>query len=166
MSSCVKCGWEIQVGVAFCPNCGAPVTQVVATSDAESALFGIDAFKGLSRYLLVFTDKRLIVALARGGIMRLATLSIVAQAYEELKLKRMMKEEIEKLLSDRKTYIIPYSEVGSMEVDEGGRFLNGAIAINRVVGETERFRVYIRKRIDDFEKVMRPILKERLVIKR
>jgi len=63
---CIKCGSEVPAGAAFCPICGAPVTPAAAAPAVESALFTIDGIKGLSRHLLVFTDRRLIVALIGG----------------------------------------------------------------------------------------------------
>jgi len=145
------------------------MTQSTIASSFESALFAIEGFRGVSRYLLVFTDRRLIIASVRRGAKRLATLAtfgLVELAHEELRAKKMKEKEIEELLSDKETYIIPYDEINSIEVVKGGMFLNGLITVYRTVGKPEKFRVYIKKRIDNFERLLKPVFGERLVVKR
>lgn len=166
MPFCIKCGHEISAEAAFCPSCGAPVTVVVAAPTVESALFAIDGQKGLSRHLLVFTDRRLIVALVGGGATRLLTAGVLGMAYEGSKIKKMKQRDIEELLSDKKTYTIPYSEVNSIEVTKGGRLKAGSIKVNRTAGKPEKFNVDIKKRMDDFERLLKPVFGERLVVKR
>lgn len=166
MPFCIKCGDEIPAGAAFCPSCGAPVTVVVVAPSVESALFTIDGQKGLSRHLLVFTDRRLIVALVGGGATRLLTAGVLRMAYEGSKIKKMKQKDIEELMSDKKTYAIPYDEISSIEVAKGGRLKAGSIKVNRTVGKPEKFNIDIKKRIDDFERLMKPVFGERLVVKR
>jgi hypothetical protein len=139
---------------------------VVVAPAVESALFTIDGQKGLSRHLLVFTDRRLIVALVGGGATRLLTAGVLRMAYEGSKIKKMKQKDIEDLLSDKKTYTIPYSEVNSIEVTKGGRIKAGSIKVNRTGGKPEKFHVDIKKRMDDFERLMKPVFGEKLVVKR
>lgn len=142
------------------------MTPVAVAPPEESELFTIDGQKGLSRHLLVFTDRRLIIALVGGGLTRLATAGVLRMAYEGSKIKKMKAKEIEELLSDEKTYAIPYNEISSIEAGKGGALKAGSIKVNKTVGEPERFNVQIKKSIDDFERLLRPVLGGRLVIER
>jgi len=142
------------------------VTPVAVAPPEESGLFIIDGQKGLSRYLLVFTDRRLIVALVSGGLTRLATAGALRMAYESYKIKKMKGKEIEELLSDKKTYAIPYGEISRIEVEKGGALKAGLIKVNKTVGEPEKFNVRIKNRINDFERLLKPVLGGRLVIER
>lgn len=136
---------------------------MAATSPVESALFTIDGVKGLSRYLLVFTDRRLIVGLVCGAATRLFTAGVCRMAHENSKLKKM---KIEELLSDKKTRTIPYGEIGSIEVMKERMLKWGSVTVNSTVDKAEKFYVNIKKRIDDFERSLKPVLGKRLIVKR
>jgi len=86
-------------------------------------------------------------------------------AYEGSKIKKMKEKEIEELLSDKKTFTIPYGEVSNIEVAKGGMLKGGSIKVNRTAGKPEKFNVDIKKRIDDFERLLKPIFGERLTVK-
>jgi len=136
---------------------------LAAASPVESALFTIDGSKGLSRHLLVFTDRRLIVGLVCSGATRLFTAGVCRMAHESSKLKKM---KIEELLSDKKTRMIPYGDIGSIEVMKEGMLKWGSITVNSTVDKAEKFYVNIKKRIDDFERSLRPVLGKRLIVRR
>lgn len=133
---------------------------------AESELFEIDGQKGVSRHLSVFTDRRLIVGLVGGGKTRLLTGGAARMLYEGRKIKKMKERDIADLLSDDKSYTIPYSEIRSIEVEKGGRLTSGSITISMNIGESENFKVQIKNRIDGFERSLKPIFAERLIVKR
>jgi len=172
MPFCVRCGYEIQVGTAFCPNCGAPATPVTAPPPAtpytappvESVLYAIDGQIGASRHLLVFTDRRLVVALVGGGATRILTGGLLRMAYERSKIQHMKGEAIEELLADKNTYAIPYNEINSVEAKKGRTLGWGSITINKTSGEQNKFNVDINKKLDEFEMAMRPVFGERLII--
>jgi hypothetical protein len=132
----------------------------------ESELFEIDGQKGLSRHLLVFTNQRIIISLVGGGKTRLLTAGALRMIHEGRKIKKMKERDIADLLSDDKTYTIPYAEINSIMVERGGRMRGGKITINKAFGGDEKFTVDIRKKIDGFERVMRPIFNERLTVRR
>jgi len=172
MPFCIKCGQEISAGDSFCSSCGAPATPVAAAPPVESVLFTTEAYKGTfspSRHLLFFTDRRLIVAPLPGGGLGTSpslvynVLADLAQKAGDMKIKQLREKGIEELLSDKKNYAIPYGETTSIEVKcniLGG----GWITINRVAG-SEKFTVDIKKRIGDFERLLRPVLGDRLIVK-
>jgi hypothetical protein len=171
---CVKCSREISVGATFCPYCGTPATPVVTAPHVESALFTIEAYKGTfnpSRHLLFFTDRRLIVASVPGGSpgtspsLLYNVLAGLAQKAGNEKIKQLREKEMEELLLDKKNYAIPYGEMTSIEVTTYRFGPSGWINIKRVAG-TERFNAAIKKRIDDFERLLRPVLGDQLIVKR
>jgi hypothetical protein len=184
MPFCVKCGYEIPVGAAFCPSCGAPATPmptpplappytaappaipITATYPIESVLYAIDGQVGASRHLLAFTDRRLIVALVGGGATRIITGGLLRMAYESSKIQHMKGEVIEELLADKKTYVIPYNEIYSIEAKKGRTLGWGSITINKTSGEQIKFNVDINRKIDEVERCLKPILGQRLVIAR
>ena len=130
-------------------------------------MFTIDGLKGPSKYLLVFTDRRLIVALVAGSATRLLTAGVSRIVYEGAKIKKMKEKEIEELLSDKKTFTIPYGEVSNIEVAKGGLLIGGGfIKVNRTAGKPEIFFADMKKRMDDFERLLRPVLVDRLTVKR
>ena len=168
MSFCTSCGHKLSPDDAFCPNCGTPVKPVARTppvSPVESELFEIDGQKGLSRHLLVFTDRRLIVGLVGGGKTRLLTAGPLRMVYEGRKVKKMKEQDFADLLSDDKTYTIPYEEINRIVVERGGRLRGGSIIIDRTTGETEKFKVDIRKTIGGFERLMKPVFGDKLVVR-
>lgn len=180
MAFCTNCGSKVSPGDVFCPNCGVRVTRteemvrtpkiseqpVVSAPPVESELFEIDGQKGLSRHLLVFTDKRLIVGLVGGGKTRLLTAGPLRMIHEGRKVRKMKEQDIADLLSDEKSYTIPYNEISSVEVTKGGRLSSGTITINSTVGESQKFKVDIRKRIEGFERLLKPVFRERLIVRR
>lgn len=143
----------------------------------ELVLFTTEAYKGIfnpSRHLLLFTDRRLIVAPLPGGGLGTSP-SIVANVLDDLaqkagdmKIKQLREKGIEELLSDKKNRAIPYGEMTSIEV-KGSMLGGGRININRV-GGSEKFDVRVdfdrRFRIDDFERLLKPVLGDRLTVKR
>ena len=82
-----------------------------------------------------------------------------------MKIKELREKGIEELLLDKDNYAIPYGEMTSVEVAMARLGPSGWINIKRVAG-TERFGVDIKKRIDDFERLLRPVLGDRLIVKR
>jgi len=174
---CIKCGQEIPAGDSFCSNCGAPATPVAAAPSVESVLFTTEAYKGIfnpSRHLLFFTDRRLIVAPLPGGELGTSpslvynVLADLAQKAGDMKIKQLRQKGIEELLSDKKNRAIPYVEMTSIEV-KGSMLGGGQININRAAG-SEKFDVRVdfdrRFRIDDFERLLKPVLGDRLTVKR
>jgi len=169
---CIKCGQEIPAGDSFCSNCGAPATPVAADPSVESVLFTTEAYKGIfnpSRHLLFFTDRRLIVAPLPGSGLGTSpsivanVLDGLAQKAGDVKIKQLREKGIEELLVDKKNRAIPYEETTSIEVKcniLGG----GWITINKVAG-SEKFTVGIKKRIGDFERLLRPVLGDKLIVK-
>jgi hypothetical protein len=170
MTVCTRCGREVPQGAAFCPNCGKPKTsETDAASQTETILFAIEGFRGVSRHMLIFTDHRLIIAPISVGAKRLAslaTLGLAELAHEEIKAKKLTGDEFEKVLSDKQTYTISNNEIKEIEVYKGMMLLNGSITINKTSGESEKFRVNIKKRMNDFEKSMKSLFGEQLIVKR
>ena len=178
MSFCTNCGSELSPGDLFCADCGTRVISRVSKVSKtpsedeitieyvapESELFEIDGQKGLSRHLLVFTDRRLIVGLVGGGETRLVTGGILRLAYEGQKIKKMKERDLSDLLSEDNTYTIPYDQINRVVVEKGGRLRAGTIIINRSFGEEEKFKVDIRKRVKGFERIMKPVFGEKLTI--
>jgi hypothetical protein len=169
MSFCTKCGHEIPAGATFCSNCGRPVTLVAAAPPAESTLFATEGYKsgmfGQSRHLLFFTDRRLIVAPVPGGGTSPNVLAGLAQKAGDAKTRQLREKKIEELLLDKKNYAIPYGEMTRIEVTKtrlGGGFINISW-----VGGTEKFigGAEIKKSIDDFERLLKPVLGDRLTVK-
>jgi len=173
MPFCTKCGREIPAGATLCSNCGTPVAPTGAAPPVESVLFTTQAYKGTispSRYLIFFTDRRLIVAPVPGGggpsgSLVYNVLSGLAQKAGDMKIKELREKGVEELLLDKENRAIPYREMTSVEVATARLGPSGWINIKRVAG-TERFSVDIKKRLDDFERPLRPVLGDRLTVKR
>jgi len=173
MPFCTKCGREIPAGATLCSNCGAPVTPANAAPPVESVLFTTQASKGAispSRHLLFFTDRRLIVAPVPTGVgpspsIVANVLSSLVQKAGDKKIKELREKGIEELLLDKDNYAIPYGEVTSVKVAMARLGPSGWINIKRVAS-SERFSVDIKKRIDDFQRLLRPVLGDRLIVKR
>ena len=163
---CVKCGHEIPSGSTFCPKCGAPVTTE-STSAVESVLFTTEARWGGEKYLLFFTDRRLIIGVVRGGLFQALTGGYIRSIYERSKKKKMKQKEIKELVSDENTKIISYSEMTSLEAVKEKRFKKAEfMKIKRTTGKPVPLSTLMKEKFDDFEKIMRPVLGEKLIVKR
>jgi hypothetical protein len=176
MPFCTKCGGEIPTGATCCPNCGTPATPVATAPPAESTLFTTEGYKsgilGQSRHLLFFTDRRLIVAPVPGGgggmspSIAANVLAGLAQKAGDAKIKQLEEKRIGELLLDKRNYAIPYEEMTRIEVTKnwlGGGFINisGVRGTERFISGSE-----IKKRTDDFERLLRPVLGDRLIVRK
>lgn len=172
---CTKCGNEISSEDDFCRKCGTPTTQTedrvqtvkqteVSAPSVESELFTIDGLKGMSKHLLVFTNQRLIVALVGGGKTRLLTGGGIRAVYEGRKIRKMKERDIADLMADEKSYTFPYTEINNIEVAKGGRIRSGSITIRLRVGKPEKYKVNIKKRFSGFERLLRPVLGDKLIV--
>jgi len=132
------------------------------SGERERVLFTIDGYRRVNRYLLIFTNKRVVVALVSGGITRVLTAGLLRDMYDLRKARKMKEKDIEELLSSDKNYAIEYRHVKRMDVSKGSRLKRGVIKISKISGESEKFWVEIRKKIDEFEKILRPYLGEKL----
>jgi len=92
-------------------------------------------------------------------------LSSLVQKAGDKKIKELREKGIEELLLDKDNYAIPYGEVTSVKVAMARLGPSGWINIKRVAS-SERFSVDIKKRIDDFQRLLRPVLGDRLIVKR
>ena len=105
MPFCENCGYELPVSAAFCTNCGVPVAKKTssppppsiaagspAQTAAESIVYSVDVEEpkvGGDKYLLVFTDRRVVAAFEGGGLTRLVTAGVGRMAYDDAKIKWM-----------------------------------------------------------------------------
>jgi hypothetical protein len=64
-----------------------------------------------AKYLLVFTNRRLIAAFESGDLTRLATAGVARTAYDNAKTQHMKGKTLEELLSDNRSFFIPYNEI-------------------------------------------------------
>ena len=58
-----------------------------------------------TKYLLVFTNRRLIAAFESGGLTRLATTGVARTAYDNAKMQQMKEKTLDELLSDKRSIV-------------------------------------------------------------
>ncbi|MEM3531155.1 MAG: hypothetical protein QXD42_05100 [Nitrososphaerales archaeon] len=127
-----------------------------------------------NKYLLIFTNLRLIAAFESGGLTRLATAGIARTAYDDAKIQYMKGKTIEELLSDKRSFFIPYNEINNIEFEAVSKkvLLSNInyllMKVNSATGSLKEFMIPRTKpeKLDEVEKYLRPILQERLSIKR
>jgi hypothetical protein len=189
MPFCVSCGKELPASVAFCPNCGASVTQKVTPSPApssvvapsvpvatESVVYSIDVEEPRvqgTKYLLVFTDRRIVAAFESGGLTRLATAGVGRMAYDDAKMQQMKGKTIDELLSDNRSFFIPYNEIRVIEFEAVvKKVLLSTInyillKVNRTAGSQQELMIPRTKpeKLDEIERYLRPVFREKLKVR-
>ena len=129
---------------------------------------------GGDKYLLVFTDRRVVAAFEGGGLTRLVTAGVGRMAYDDAKIKWMKGRSIEELLSDNRSFFIPYGDI---------RFIEFVAIVNKVLftkmgyisvkiiknvgslGELMIARTMPEK-LDELDRYLRPVLGEKIVLKK
>jgi hypothetical protein len=190
MPFCTNCGHELAVSAAFCPNCGTSVTQKVTSSPApsfvvapsvpvatESVVYSIDVeepnVRG-SKYLLVFTDRRIVAAFESGGLTRLATAGVGRMAYDDAKMQHMKGKTIDELLSDNRSFFIPYNEIHVIEFEAVVKkvmllTINYILLkVNRTAGSQQEFMIPRTKpeKLEEIERYLRPVFREKLIVRK
>jgi hypothetical protein len=143
----------------------------------ESAVYSIDAeeprVKG-TKYLLVFTDRRLIAAFESGGLTRLATAGVARTAYDNAKIQYMKGKTFDELLSDTRSFCIPYNDMYSLEFEAISKkvLLSNInyllLKVNRTAGPQQELMIARTKpeKLDEIERYLRPVLREKLIVRK
>jgi len=127
-----------------------------------------------TKYLLVFTNRRLIAAFESGGLTRLATAGVARTAYDNAKMQQMKEKTLDELLSDRRSFFIPYSDIRNVEFEAVAKkvLLSNInyllVKFNRVTGIQHELMIPRTKpeKLDEIERYLRPVLQERLIVRK
>jgi hypothetical protein len=127
-----------------------------------------------AKYLLVFTNRRLIAAFESGGLTRLATAGVARTAYDNAKTQHMKGKTLEELLSDNRSFFIPYNEIYDIEFEavEKKVLLSKInyllVKVNRTAGPQQELMIPRTKpeKLDEIERYLRPVLRERLIVRK
>jgi hypothetical protein len=144
---------------------------------SESAVYSIDAEEPRVRgtkYLLVFTDRRLIAAFESGGLTRLATAGVGRMVYDSAKTQYMKGKTFDELLSDNRSFFIPYNEMNNLEFEAvTKKVLLSTInylllKVNRTSGPQQEFMIPRTKpeKLDEIERYLRPVFLEKLTVRK
>jgi len=143
----------------------------------ESAVYSIGAeeprVKG-TKYLLVFTDRRLIASFESGGLTRLATAGVARTAYDNAKMQHMKGETLDELLSDSRSFYIPYNDMYSLEFEAISKkvllsHINYLLLkVNRTAGPQQELMIAQTKpeKLVEIERYLRPVLREKLIMRK
>jgi len=149
----------------------------MAAESVESVVYGIDVEEPRVRgdkYLLAFTDRRLVVAFESGGLTRLATAGIARMAYDNAKIQQMKGKTVDELLLDNRSYFIPYNEIHCIEFEAVTKKVLAStinyttMKVNRTVGAQQEFMIPRTKKekLDEVERYLRSVFRERLIVRR
>jgi hypothetical protein len=144
---------------------------------SESAVYSIDAEEPRVRgtkYLLVFTNQRLIAAFESGGLTRLATTGVARTAYDDAKIQHMRGKTFDELLSDNRSFSIPYNDMHSLEFEAiSKKVLLSKIdylllKVNGTAGPQKELMIARTKpdKLDEIERYLRPVLQEKLIVRK
>ena len=140
----------------------------------EQALFVCDGHRGTDRYFLMFTSERLMVIHVLGGIARIVMPISTEHFVERRRIKMLSREAISRLeeliRTSEKSYVVPYRDVALIELKRGRKIFFGGttdvLTLHRTTGGSEKFRVDVsRKRLREFIGMLKPFLREKLVIR-
>jgi len=118
----------------------------------------MEGSSGMSSYLLVFTDRRLIVTLVGGCC------GFINIIYKDSIIEKIKENRVEELLSNKNTYTILYDEISSIEVAKGGILKSGSIKVGKTVGEPEKFNIDTKKVMEKFG-ILSRVFGDRLIVK-
>lgn len=144
---------------------------------AESIIYSVDVEEvkvGGNKYLLVFTDRRIVSAFEGGGLTRLATTGIGRMAYDDAKIKWMKGRTIEELLSDDRSFFIPYSELRVIEfvaIVQKVLFTKMgyiSVKINKAADSLQDLMIArtMPEKLDEIERYLKPVLGEKIVLRK
>jgi hypothetical protein len=144
---------------------------------SEFSVYSIDAEEPRVRgtkYLFVFTDRRLIAAFESGGLTRLATAGVGRMAYDSAKIEYLKGKTFDELLSDNRSFFIPYNEISSLEFEAVTKKVLFSkinyllMKINRAAGLQQEFMVPRTKpdKLDEVERYLQPIFREKLILRK
>ena len=125
-----------------------------------------------TKYLLVFTDRRIVAAFESGGLMRLATAGVGRMAYDNAKMQYLKGKTFYELLSDNRSYFIPYNDIQGIEFNAVVQKVLFStinyilVKIKRNTGSQPELMIPRTKpdKLDEVEKFLRPIFREKLKI--
>lgn len=152
-------------------------TRLEMSESVEYAVYSIAAeeprVRGI-KYLLVFTDRRLIAAFESGGLTRLATAGVARTAYDNAKIQHMKGKTLDELLSDDRSFFIPYNEMYNLEFESVAKkvLLSNInyllVKVNRTAGPQHELMIPRTKpeKLDEIERYLRPVLRERLIVRK
>jgi hypothetical protein len=147
------------------------------SESAEYPVYSIDAEEPRPRgakYLIVFTDRRLIAAFESGGLTRLATAGVGRMAYDNAKIQYMKGKTFEELLSGNRSFFVPYNAINSLEFEAVVKkvLLSTLNWLMLKINSTARPQMELMiartkpEKLDEIERYLRPILREKLIMKK
>ena len=127
-----------------------------------------------TKYLLVFTDRRIVAAFESGGLTRIVTAGVGRMAYDDAKMQHMKGKTIDELLSDSRSFFIPYSEINVIEFEAVvKKVLLSTInyillKVNRTAGPPQELMIPRTKpeKLGEIERYLRPVFREKLMVRK
>ena len=113
--------------------------------------------------LLVFTDRRVVIANVAGGVMHALMKGPLTRMKNKKKAESMLNMTAGQLLMDRKNFAVPYEQIDHINIKVGSAVSRGSIIITLLSGKSHRFRNTSQLRNEFIMEKLQELLPDRVM---